>query len=100
MRAWGVSLRRSDVVEIVHATGLALDPLNNPGRTCVCAEFRKLDGASTPGHAEGRFIVTVNHTRSGSVATGMKITAANPVHFKQVPLKLNLKRCLVRWLRI
>ena len=83
MRVWGVSLRRSNVVDIVHATSLQLDP-NNRRRTCIRAEFRQLAGASTPHHAEGRFIVTVNHTRSGSVATGMIITASNPVHFKQV----------------
>ena len=84
MRAWGVSLRRSGDVEIVHATGVRLDPEFHPLRTCVRAEFRKLAGASTPGHAVGRFIVCVNHTRSGSVHTGMKIRAADPVKFKKV----------------
>ena len=68
-------------MDIVHATSLQLDPRNHR-RTCTRAEFRKLAGASTPGHAEGRFIVTVNHTRSGAQATGMKITATNPVHFQ------------------
>ena len=78
--AWAraVSLRRSDEVDIVGAQTLMLE---GP-RTCVRAEFSKT-GASTPGQTEGHFIVTLNHTRSGSVMSGMRITANNPVQFKQ-----------------
>ena len=78
----GVSLRRNNAVEIVHAQGLVLDPMHKH-RTCIRAEFRKLAGASTPGHAEGHFIVTVNHTRSGTSNAGMKTKACNAVEFKQ-----------------
>ena len=81
--AWArvVSLRRSDEVDIVGAQTLMLEQGKGP-RTCVRAEFSKT-GASTPGQTEGHFIVTLNHTRSGSVKSGMKITADNPVQFNQ-----------------
>ena len=78
-----MSLRRSDEVDIVGAQTLTLEQDKGPrSRTCVRAEFSKT-GASTPGQTEGHFIVTLNHTRSGSVKSGMKITANNPVQFKQ-----------------
>ena len=75
-----VSLRRRDKVEIVGAETLLVE--RKGPRTCVRAKFRKT-GASTPGQTEGHFIVTLNHTRSGSSKSGMRITANNPVRFKQ-----------------
>ena len=76
-----VSLRRSDEVELVGAETLLLEQTKGD-RTFIRAKFRKT-GASTPGQTEGHFIVTLNHTRSGSKNSGMKITANNPLKFKQ-----------------
>ena len=50
-------------------------------RTCVRVAFGKTGtGASTPG---GRFVVTLCHTRSGSIKSGVWIDALNPLQFKQ-----------------
>ena len=75
-----MSLRRSDQVVFVVAETLMLEERDRPGpRTCVCAAFSKT-GASTPG---GHFIVTLCHTRSGSIKSGVWISAFNPLQFKQ-----------------
>ena len=77
--AWArvvASLRRTDKVTVVGVETLLTAVKGN--RTCIRAQFRKF-GASTPGQD---FIVTVNHTRSGSPNTGHQLPK-NALLFKQ-----------------
>ena len=74
-----MSLRRSDQVVFVGADTLMLERQRGGPRTCVRAQFRKT-GASTPG---GHFIVTLCHTQSGSIKSGVWIDALNPLQYKQ-----------------
>ena len=83
-----VSLRRSDEVELLRAKTLVLKGVKTP-RTFLRAEFRKVgastpdaSAATTPGQMEGHCIVSVLHTRSGSVSTGFKINHDNPLQLK------------------
>ena len=72
-----MSLRRSDQVDNVRAETLMLErDCGGPRLTCVRAEFSKT-GASTPG---GHFIVTLCHTQSGSIKSGVFFS---PLQFKE-----------------
>ena len=54
-----------------------LSPLARPPGACGAST-----PASTPGQAQGHFIVSVLHTRSGQPNTGQKINHPNPLEFK------------------